>query len=150
CDRSPCRSTTTSTSATARCARCGEAALPIPRVGPEDERPPTAPGSTPATSGGRCDAPAGPSPLGRAHARAHAEAMRETQIAAEAPVSALMADIIVKIPPTATMVDAADALSAGDVGLVAVMEGAKVLGVISERDIVGAVAHRDSLDRTLA
>jgi CBS domain-containing protein len=48
--------------------------------------------------------------------------MREIQIAAQTPVSELMADIIVKIPPNATMLDAVDALSAGDVGVVAVME----------------------------
>jgi len=76
--------------------------------------------------------------------------MRETQIAAETPVSELMADIIVKIPSTATMVDAADALSAGDVGLVAIIDEDRVLGVISERDVVGAVAHRTPLERTLA
>lgn len=76
--------------------------------------------------------------------------MRETQIAAQTPVSALMADIIVKIPRTATIVDAADALSAGDVGLVAIIDEGKVLGVISERDVVGAIAHRTSLEATLA
>jgi CBS domain-containing protein len=76
--------------------------------------------------------------------------MRETQIAGETPVSALMADIIVKVPPTATMLDAVDALRAGDVGLVAVMDGATLLGVVSERDVVGAIAHRRPLDTTLA
>ena len=76
--------------------------------------------------------------------------MREIQIAAQTPVSELMADIIVKIPPNATMLDAVDALSAGDVGVVAVIERGKVLGVVSERDVVGAIAHRMPLDSTLA
>jgi len=61
-----------------------------------------------------------------------------------------MAEIIVKVPPTATILDAVDALRAGDVGLVAVMEGSKLLGVVSERDVVGAVSHRLPLDTTLA
>jgi CBS domain-containing protein len=74
--------------------------------------------------------------------------MRE--IAGQTPVSALMADIIVRIAPSATMLDAVDALSAGDVGVVAVMERGKVLGVVSERDVVGAVAHRKPLESTLA
>jgi len=74
--------------------------------------------------------------------------MRE--IAGQTPVSALMADIIVRIAPSATMLDAVDALSGGDVGVVAVMERGKVLGVVSERDVVGAIAHRRPLDTTLA
>ncbi len=61
-----------------------------------------------------------------------------------------MADIIVRIAPSATMLDAVDALSGGDVGVVAVMERGKVLGVVSERDVVGAIAHRRPLDTTLA
>ncbi len=61
-----------------------------------------------------------------------------------------MADIIVKIAPTATMLDAVDALSGGDVGVVAVIERGKVLGVVSERDVVGTLAHRQPLDTTLA
>ncbi len=65
-------------------------------------------------------------------------------------MSALMADIIVRIAPSATMLDAVDALSGGDVGVVAVMERGKVLGVVSERDVVGAIAHRLPLDTTLA
>ena len=61
-----------------------------------------------------------------------------------------MADIVVRIAPSATMLDAVDALSAGDVGVVAVMERGKVLGVVSERDVVSAVAHRKPLESTLA
>ncbi len=76
--------------------------------------------------------------------------MHETRLAGDTPVSALMADIVVKVPSTATVLDAADALSAGDVGLVAVMERGKVLGVVSERDVISAVAHRRPLDTTLA
>ena len=57
-----------------------------------------------------------------------------------------MADIIVRIAPNATMLDAVDALSAGDVGVVAVMERGKVLGVVSERTLSGAIAHRKALE----
>ena len=71
--------------------------------------------------------------------------MSETRTAGETPVSALMADTIVRIPPDATILDAVDALSAGDVGLVAVMDHGKVLGVVSERDVVNAIAHRKAL-----
>ena len=56
-----------------------------------------------------------------------------------------MADTIVRIPPDATILDAVDALSAGDVGLVAIMERGKILGVLSERDVVTAIAHRRAL-----
>jgi len=57
----------------------------------------------------------------------------------------LMADIIVKVPPDATILDVVEALSGGDVGVVAVMEGGRVLGVVSERDVIGALAHHRPL-----
>ena len=61
-----------------------------------------------------------------------------------------MADIIVRVAPNATVLDAVDALAASDVGVVAIMERGKVLGVLSERDVVGAVAQRQPLDATPA
>lgn len=76
--------------------------------------------------------------------------MSEPQVAGQTPVSALMADIIVRVPPSATVLDVVDALWAGDVGLVAILEQGKVLGVVSERDVIGALAHRLSADTTPA
>ncbi len=76
--------------------------------------------------------------------------MRETWIASETPVSALMADTVVKVTPDATLVDVVDALVGGDVGVVGVVERGRVLGVISERDIVRVISERVALDTTHA
>jgi CBS domain-containing protein len=66
------------------------------------------------------------------------------------PVSALIADTIHRIPPHASLLEVADALVAGDVGALVVGEDVKPAGIVSERDLVKAMAGRRLLDATTA
>jgi CBS domain-containing protein len=66
------------------------------------------------------------------------------------PVSAFTADSITNLPPDATLFDVADALTAGDVGALALKELDRVVGIVSERDVVRALAERRPLDTTSA
>ncbi len=63
------------------------------------------------------------------------------------PVGGLIGDPVATIRPTATLQDAAEQLVADDVGLLVVVDPGGVRGVISERDIVLAIA--DGLDLTV-
>jgi CBS domain-containing protein len=65
-------------------------------------------------------------------------------------VSALIADTIARIRPEATLLEVADALAAGDVGVLVVGEEHRPQGVVSERDLVVAIAGRRPLDTTTA
>jgi CBS domain-containing protein len=58
------------------------------------------------------------------------------------PVSVLIAAPIAKVPPDATLFEVADALRAASVGALVVSDGRGAAGVVSERDIVGALAER--------
>jgi CBS domain-containing protein len=69
---------------------------------------------------------------------------------ADLPVSTFAADAIVEVRPTATLYEVADALAAGEVGALAVREDYQVLGIVSERDLVGALARRLPMDTTTA
>ncbi len=60
------------------------------------------------------------------------------------PVGGLIGAPVATIRPTATLQEAAEQLAADDVGLLVVVDPADVRGVISERDIVLAIA--DHLD----
>jgi CBS domain-containing protein len=66
------------------------------------------------------------------------------------PVSAFIADTIARIPPDASLLQVADALVAGDVGALVVGEDDKPAGIVSERDLVKAMAGRLPLDATTA
>jgi CBS domain-containing protein len=61
-----------------------------------------------------------------------------------------MADKVVKVASDATLLDIADALMGADVGALVVMEEHRVVGVVSERDIVHAIGERRPLDTTRA
>jgi len=61
-------------------------------------------------------------------------------------IGAMVGDPVATIRPTATLYEAAEILAADDVGLLVVVDPAGVRGVISERDIVLAVA--DGYDLT--
>jgi CBS domain-containing protein len=76
--------------------------------------------------------------------------MREPWIVNDTPVSALMADAVVQIAPDATLLEVADALTRDAIGVLVVSDGARVVGIVSERDVVAAVAARMPLDRTSA
>lgn len=69
---------------------------------------------------------------------------------ADMAVSTFSADAVAEVAPSATLAEVADALTTGQVGAVVVREGAKVVGVVSERDLVGALARRLPMDETTA
>jgi CBS domain-containing protein len=61
------------------------------------------------------------------------------------PVGSVTAPAVATIPPTATLRDAADTLAADGVGLLVVVDARGVRGVLSERDIVLAIADNHDL-----
>jgi CBS domain-containing protein len=58
------------------------------------------------------------------------------------PVSAFAADVVARVGPDADLWQLAEALVEADVGALAVGDGDDVLGVVSERDVVRALAGR--------
>jgi CBS domain-containing protein len=67
--------------------------------------------------------------------------MADTTNAGDMPISTLMADTVVRVGPAASLLEVAQALTDNDVGILVVSENnEKVLGVVSERDVVHAVA----------
>ncbi len=58
------------------------------------------------------------------------------------PVSAFIGDEIVRVPPTADLYAVSDTLAEADVGAAVVGDGDEIVGVVSERDIVRALAAR--------
>lgn len=66
------------------------------------------------------------------------------------PVSALTSDTVACVAADATLHEVADALVAGDVGALVVGEPDRVEGVVSERDVVRALANRRDPSATVA
>ena len=66
------------------------------------------------------------------------------------PVSTVVADPVARIPHDATLLEVADALVAGDVGALVVGGDERPVGVVSERDLVIALAARRPMDTTTA
>jgi CBS domain-containing protein len=67
------------------------------------------------------------------------------------PVSALCSDAVLRVDATADLWSVAAALAAADVGILVVGEGDHVEGVVSERDVVRALAaHRGAGETTVA
>jgi CBS domain-containing protein len=64
-------------------------------------------------------------------------------------VSELVEDSVVRVSPDATLEGVADLLAAGEIGALVVGED-RVLGIITERDVVHAIAQRKDLVRTRA
>lgn len=70
------------------------------------------------------------------------------------PVSAFVADAVAAIAPDASLVEVADALHDSDVGALVVARAAEVtsvdevIGIVSERDLVKALAQRLAMDTT--
>lgn len=62
------------------------------------------------------------------------------------PVRTLVGDPVATIGPTATLREAAETMSTDGVGLLVVVDTRGVLGVLSERDVVNAVAEGADLD----
>lgn len=57
------------------------------------------------------------------------------------PVSALVGDAVERVGPDATLAEVASVLSDREIGIVAVGEGDLPSGVVSERDVVRAIAQ---------
>ena len=66
------------------------------------------------------------------------------------PVAALIGDEVARVPGHASLLDVAAALTEREIGIVAVGEGDLPDGVVSERDIVRAVAQGLDLAATTA
>lgn len=64
-------------------------------------------------------------------------------------ITSLLADEVVFVEPTSTVHEAAEVLRSADVGLAVVGDHGDVAGVVSERDIVRAVALGHDLDTTI-
>ena len=57
-------------------------------------------------------------------------------------VESVMRDTVVAVEPSASLHEAALALKVAGVGSLAVMDGAEVRGIVTERDVVRAIADR--------
>lgn len=67
------------------------------------------------------------------------------------PINALVADTVSRIGPEASVSELARALTEEEVGILAVLDGEDVRGVVSERDLVHAIAAgRDPATTTVA
>lgn len=76
--------------------------------------------------------------------------MDQTQRLAQ-PVARCMTDTFITLPSTSVLRDAARALRDRKIGLLLLTDGDELVGVISERDLVAAMANSDSPDQvTLA
>lgn len=66
------------------------------------------------------------------------------------PVSALSADTVLRTTPDADLWSVAASLAAGEVGILVVADGDNIEGVLSERDVVKALASRRDPSSTTA
>jgi CBS domain-containing protein len=66
------------------------------------------------------------------------------------PVSVFSADTVLRVRPEANLWAVASALAAGDVGILVVADEEDIQGVVSERDVVKALAARCDPDATTA
>ena len=65
------------------------------------------------------------------------------------PISKLIEESAVRVSPDASLEGVADLLAAGEIGALVVGEDS-VVGIITERDVVHAIAQRKDLGRTTA
>jgi CBS domain-containing protein len=66
------------------------------------------------------------------------------------PVAAFVAERVCRIDPDATLLDVADAMSAAEVGALLIGHGDEVRAIVSERDLVHALATRQDPSTTTA
>jgi signal-transduction protein with cAMP-binding, CBS, and nucleotidyltransferase domain len=79
-----------------------------------------------------------------------AAAVTERPGAGALPVSALVAETVARIDPAASLLDVADAMSAAEVGALVVGDCDDVGAIVSERDLVHALATRQDPATTTA
>jgi CBS domain-containing protein len=68
--------------------------------------------------------------------------MTDATSSGSVPIAMLIGDPVAKISPTATLHEVADALVSAGVGALVVAEGGGADAIVSERDLVGALADR--------
>lgn len=73
-------------------------------------------------------------------------ARRPSTTGADSTVASLLRGPIATVRPTSTLREAAEALTADDVGLLVVADAGGLRGVLSERDLVRAAASGHDLD----
>jgi CBS domain-containing protein len=78
------------------------------------------------------------------------EYMTDATNPGESPVSILFEESVARVAPDTSLRDVARALTEGDIGLLVVGAGEEVAGVISERDLVRAVAGGRDVESTRA
>jgi CBS domain-containing protein len=66
------------------------------------------------------------------------------------PVSKLIGDDVIRVAPDADLFAVADALTANDVGVLAVSDSTRIDAIVSERDVVHALAARRAPETTRA
>jgi CBS domain-containing protein len=76
--------------------------------------------------------------------------MSEETEAGLTPISVVVADSIVRVAPDASVTEVATVLADASIGLVVVGEGDAVSGVVSERDVVTALAEGRDPETTVA
>ena len=84
----------------------------------------------------------GPSPLTGARVAPYREVMTEMTSGGALPVSAFVADNVARISPTANLYEIADALCAAEISALVVGDGNDAKAVVTERDLVHALAAR--------
>lgn len=77
--------------------------------------------------------------------------MTDLDVAGATPIATLFEDELIRVPPSATLSEVSTVLLEGNVGAVVIGDEATVDGVVSERDIVRAIAegHDPSATRAL-
>lgn len=65
-----------------------------------------------------------------------------TELTNELPVSSFVGDNVTRIPGHATLFDVADALTAAEIGALVIGDGDAVDAIVTERDVVRALAAR--------
>jgi CBS domain-containing protein len=76
--------------------------------------------------------------------------MNEAESGGSIAVSELIEEAVVRVVPEASLEGVADLLAAGQIGALIVGEGQEISGIISERDLVHAIAQRKDLTTTRA
>ncbi len=66
------------------------------------------------------------------------------------PISELVEDTVLRVLPETSLEGVADLLAAGEIGALIVGDDNEVAGIVSERDLVHAVAQRKDLKSTRA
>jgi signal-transduction protein with cAMP-binding, CBS, and nucleotidyltransferase domain len=76
--------------------------------------------------------------------------MTEKTEAGLTPISVVVTDAVIRVEPNTSVIDVARAMTDASVGLLVVGHGDEVAGVVSERDVVSALARGRDPETTTA